>query len=229
MRRLLWPLILGLVGCGILIGLGVWQLQRLAWKEAMLAEIDAAITAPSVPLPPNPTPEADRFLPVHITGRFTDREILVLASRKGEGPGFRLITAFVTADGRKVMVDRGFLQEMERALPRPGIEATIEGNLQWPRESDSYTPPPDAKTGVWFAREVPAMAEKLETEPVLVVVRTSSEQNPVAEPIPVDDTGVPNNHLQYAVTWFLLAAVWAGMTAYLLWRITRQNHGKPAR
>lgn len=228
MRRLFWPLILGLVGCGILVALGIWQLQRLAWKEEMLAQIDAAILAPPVPVPLDPTAEGDRYLPVTAVGRFTDKEILVLSARQGEGPGYRVITAFVTADGRRILVDRGFLPEMERGIPRPGVEATITGNLQWPRDSDSYTTPPDAKTGIWFARDVPAMAAQLETEPLLVVLRTTTEMTPAAEPVPVGAEGIPNNHLQYAVTWFLLAVVWAGMTGYLLWRITRENHQKPA-
>ena len=107
-------------------------------------------------------------------------------------------------------------------MPRPAGCAAIEGNLVWPNETDSYTPPPDAKTGLWFARDVHAMAAHLATEPVMVVLRRTDEMTPAALPMPVDTATIPNDHLQYAITWFLLAAVWAGMTLFYLWRIRRQ-------
>ena len=127
-----------------------------------------------------------------------------------------------------IMVDRGFVPQELRHVERPPVRLNIRGNLHWPDEKGSATPEPNLDENIWFARDVPAMAEQLETEPLLVVLRTSTEMTPAAEPVPVGAEGIPNNHLQYAVTWFLLAVVWAGMTGYLLWRITRENHRKPA-
>ena len=222
MRRILWPVLFGLIGTLILVGLGLWQLARLQAKEALLAEIGARITAPAGPLPAAPDPATDRFLPVALRGSFAEGEILVLSGHKTLGAGYRAIAPFVTEDGRRILVDRGFLPEAERALPRPAGKATIEGNLVWPAEADSYTPAPDAKTGIWFARDVPAMAAQLSTEPVLVMLRRTDEMTPGALPMPVDTAGIPNDHLQYAITWFLLALVWAGMTLFYLWRIRRQ-------
>lgn len=222
-RRLIWPLMFGLFGVAILVGLGLWQLQRLTWKEGVLAEIEARIAAPPVPLPKAADPVADRYLSVEVRGTMTEEEILVLASRKQIGPGYRLITAFETQEGRRIMIDRGFLPDAERGLPRPGGAATIAGNLHWPQETDSFTPPPDARAGLWFARDVPAMAAALKTEPLLIVLRTTSEENPPAMPMPVDSSSIPNDHLNYAITWFLLALVWAGMTGMLVWRITRRQ------
>jgi surfeit locus 1 family protein len=119
------------------------------------------------------------------------------------------------------MVDRGFLPEDRRSAPRDSGAATVVGNLHWPEEVDGFTPPPDARTGLWFARDVPAMAQQLSAEPLLIVARepTGSE----IEPMPVDLSGIPNDHLGYAIQWFGLAAVWLGMTAYLLWRIRRRT------
>lgn len=225
MRRILWPLAFGILGTLILVGLGIWQIARLEAKEAMLAEIAARIAAPPGPLPPRPDPAADRFRPVTARGAFAEGGLLVISSHRAMGAGYRLVSVFVTEDGRRILVDRGFLSEAERALPRPAGRAAIEGNLVWPRESDSYTPAPDAKTGVWFARDVPAMAARLATEPVMIVLRRTDEMTPAALPMPVDTGTIPNDHLQYAITWFLLAAVWAGMTLFYLWRIRRLPDG----
>jgi surfeit locus 1 family protein len=224
MRRLIFPLLLGLAGAAVLIGLGVWQLQRLAWKEAILADIAARIAAPPGPLPAAPDPEADRYRPVAVTGRFTGDDIRVLASQKGAGPGYRVVAGFETAEGRRILVDRGFLPEALRAAHRPvEAAATVTGNLHWPDEVDRFTPPPDARTGIWFARDLPAMAAVLRAEPVLVIARTVEPADPAVLPLPLDTAHIPNDHLGYAVTWFGLAAVWLGMTALLVWRIARRK------
>jgi surfeit locus 1 family protein len=121
------------------------------------------------------------------------------------------------------MVDRGFLPVAQRAVDRPAAGATVTGNLHWPDEVDSFTPDPDPADRLWFARDVPTLAGVLDTEPVLVVLRETSEPAPFATPFPVDTSGIPNDHLEYAVTWFSLAAVWFGMTLYFVWRMRRQD------
>lgn len=221
MRRYLSALVLGLGGIAILIALGVWQVRRLAWKEAILARIEATIAAAPVPLPAAPDPETDRYRPVRLSGRTTGDELLVLSGQKQAGPGYEVIAAFETADGRRILLDRGFLPEAARGAARPPVPLAATGNLLWPQDADSYTPPPDAATGLWFARDVTAMAATLGTEPVMVVLREPGGDGQGIVPVPVDTSGIPNDHLQYAITWFSLAAVWAGMTAYLLWRIRR--------
>ena len=220
-RRMILPLLFGLLGCAILIALGSWQLQRLAWKQGILAQISARLTDTPVALPALPDPAGDKYLPVRVTGRFTGSEIDVLASLKEVGAGYRVIAAFRTDDGRMILIDRGFLPEDQRARPRLATTAAIVGTLHWPDETDSFTPPPDAAREIWFARDVPAMAAKLQTEPVLIVAREATGDG--ITPLPVDTQGIPNNHLNYALTWFSLAAVWAGMTLLLLWRIRRRT------
>lgn len=220
-RRMIIPLLIGLLGGAILISLGVWQLNRLAWKEAVLAEIDARIADAPVPLPAAPDPQADRYLPVTATGRFTGDQLDVLVSRKQIGPGVRVVEAFETQDGRRILVDRGFVRQDDRAVPRLSGAATVEGNLHWPDEVDGFTPPPDPATGLWFARDVTAMAAALDTETTFIVARKPTGGE--IEPMPVDSSGIPNDHMNYAITWFSLAAVWLGMTAYLLWRIRQRT------
>lgn len=221
LRRMIFPLALGLVGCAILISLGIWQMQRLAWKEAMLAEIEAKIHNAPLALPEAPDPARDRYLAVIAQGAFTGQVALVITSSRDGVAGVRVIEAFQTDTGRKVLVDRGFLPDEERTRAFAVEPAAVTGNLDWPRETDSYTPPPDAKTGLWFARDVPAMAKALGTEPTLIVA-----VGPVVDgiaPMPVDTSAIPNDHKGYAITWFSLAVVWAVMTGFLLWRIRQRK------
>jgi surfeit locus 1 family protein len=218
-RRVLMPLAFGAIGIGILLGLGFWQLARLQVKEAYLAKISAAIAAPAVALPDAIDPVSDKFRAVIVTGQFTGESLDVLMSLKDVGAGVRVVEAFVTDTGRRILIDRGFMADAMRANPRAATVAEVTGNLHWPDETDSYTPKPDTQSGMWFARDVTAMAAALKTDPVLLVARNDTGGGVM--PLPVDTAGIPNDHLQYAITWFSLAVVWAGMTGLYLWRNRR--------
>ncbi len=221
MQRYLGALVLGLSGFAILAALGVWQLHRLSWKQAVLAEIEARISGHPIPLPAAPDPDAQRFKPVAIEGAFDGTDIPVFLSHD-VGPIYRLVAAFETSDGRRVLVDRGYIPGLTDPDPAlrtaPSTDVTVTGNLHWPDEVDSWTPAPDAR-GVHFGRDVRTLATELQTEPLLIVAREARPNTPVATPLPVTVTGISNNHLGYAIQWFGLAIVWAGMTLFLLWRI----------
>lgn len=223
MKRYLVPLLIGLLGTAVLSGFGVWQLQRLEWKQGVLAEIEARIGGDPAAVPEAPDPERDRYLPVVARGAFTGEGLRVLVSTKTDGPGFRLVSAFRLEDGRTILVDEGFVRQDGTTAPGPAGGVTVTGNLHWPDEVDTWTPEPDLADGLFFARDVPAMAAALGTEPVFVIARSVEGTAPRARPIPVGTEGIPNNHLGYAVQWFGLALVWAGMTVFLLWRIRRRT------
>lgn len=225
--RIVIPLIFGIVGTAVLVSLGIWQFQRLNWKESVIAQIDARIGDAPVALPETATEAADEYLPVQVAGSFTDSEIDVLTSLKGIGPGYRVIAAFQTEDGRRILVDRGFILQTDKAAARPSVEAVITGNLLWPDETDGFTPDPDLTANIWFARNLPAMAANLKTEEILVVARTTTETDSPVTPLPVDSAGIANNHLEYVVTWFGLAVVWVLMTGYFLWRQRRPVIQRP--
>lgn len=226
LRRIAVPVLIGVVGCAILIALGTWQLRRLEWKEAILAEIDARIAAAPVALPAEVDPEADRYLPVTVTGVLGGQELHVLTSVKDVGPGYRVISALTSGD-RRVIVDLGFVPEAEKDASRMAEGVTVTGNLHWPQETDRWTPAPDAGRAIWFARDVAAMAEALGTEPVLVIAREVSGSVSGADlgvtVLPIDSAGIPNDHLNYAITWFSLAAVWAVMAGALVWRAAKRT------
>jgi surfeit locus 1 family protein len=229
--RYIFPLVLGVLGCAILISLGVWQVHRLAWKEALLAEITTRIGGVPEPLPDAATAAADpramRFQPTRVTGRTTGKDLLVLTGQPGIGAGYEVIAAFQTDDGRLVLLDRGFLPDGAEKAARPPVPLTVIGNLHWPEETDRFTPAPDTARRLWFARDVPSMAAALGTEPILVVARDVNGDTQGIAPVPVTTEGIPNDHRQYAITWFSLTFVWAGMTGYLMWRIRRRSVGNP--
>lgn len=224
MRRILFLLVVGAGGVAVLVSLGFWQVRRLHWKEGVIAAIEARIAAAPVDFAslPAPDPAADLYRPVTLSGRTAGAEALVLSGRKGAGAGFEVISAFQTDTGRRILLDRGFLPEAARGLPRPPVALGVTGNLHWPDETDAFTPPPDAAAGLWFARDVPAMAAALGTEPVMVVARAVEGDTQGITPVPLGTQAIPNDHRQYAITWFSLALVWAGMTAVFLWRIRRR-------
>lgn len=219
-RRMILPLLFGLVGAAILIGLGTWQVQRLHWKEGLIASAEAKIAMPAVALPTQPDPVADRYLSVTVQGRFLGPEAHVLTSIQGQGPGFLVIAAYQTDDGRRILVDRGFVPETAKTAPRPPREVAVTGNLNWPDDVNSATPPPDEGRGIWFGRDVTAMASALGTEPLMLIARSDTGDGVQAQPV---SATFRNDHLGYAITWFSLAVVWLGMTVSYLWRIRRRN------
>lgn len=223
MKRYLFPVILGIVGCAILVSLGLWQLRRLDWKETMLARIQASIDAPAVPLPAEVDPSM-KYLPVTVSGTTTGPEIDVLSGTKEQGGGYQIISRFLTDDGRTIMIDRGFVPQEARHAPRGPTRLEVTGNLHWPDERGTATPAPNLDENIWFAREVPAMARQLDTLPILVVASHVQGDAQGVDPIPVAIEGIPNNHLSYAMQWFMIAAAWAGMTVALIWRIRQRTY-----
>jgi len=212
------PLAFGVVGTVILLALGIWQVQRLAWKNEVIALIDARMAGTAGALPAAPTEADNEYARVHLSGTIEAGELHALTSRGGLG--YRVVAPLVLDDGRRVLLDRGFVADTAKDAPRPIGRVEVEGTLHWPDETDRFTPDPNLERNIWFARDVAAMAAALDTEPVLVVA--SALSLPGTSPMPVV-AAIPNNHLGYAVTWFGMAAAWAVMTLHLLWRIKRRT------
>ncbi|WP_299427818.1 SURF1 family protein [uncultured Shimia sp.] len=221
MRRLFLPLFFGILGTVVLVSLGTWQLQRLTWKEGVLTEINVRIASDPVALPDSIDVERDKYLPVAVSGTITEDEIHLLASTRDAGAVYRLVSAFETEGDRRIMIDRGWIKTADKDTARPAHAVDVVGNLHWPDERDSYTPANDVDGNIWFARDVDQMAEVLGTEPVLLIVREDSDKGAIATPLPVDTAALPNNHLEYVLTWYGLAIVWVAMTLYYLRRMRK--------
>lgn len=224
-RRLILPLLFGILGTAILAALGTWQLERMRWKEAVIARIEARLAADPVPVPADANAQEHQYLRVRAEGEIAPGELHVYTSHPPHGVGYRVIAPLVLGDGRRVLLDRGFVPIGAKDDARPLGPVTVGGVLHWPQEVDRFTADPDLDENIWFARDPEAMAAALDAEPVLLVVaETSIEGGPMPVPVTVN---IPNRHLEYVVTWYGLALVWAGMTVYWLWRIVRRPEDAP--
>ncbi|MGF1503388.1 MAG: SURF1 family protein [Paracoccaceae bacterium] len=213
------PLLLGIVGTAILVGLGAWQVQRLDWKETLIARIEGRLSADPTRIPDDPDPQTDAFLRVKADGHLAEGVLYRLITQRPYGPGYQVIGVVSTGD-RRILVDFGYIPDDRKGtvLPAAGTPVDLTGALFWP-EPDAYAPAPDLAKDLVFSREVGPLADALGTEPVLVVAeRHSLGDWPKAAQI---GHALPNNHLNYAITWFSLAVVWAVMSG-LWFRQTRR-------
>jgi surfeit locus 1 family protein len=209
----------------ILISLGVWQLQRLQWKETLLAHIAALQTAKAQPVGPVLDSLAQGrdvdFTRVSVTcpGLAVAPTLNLYGLREGQA-GSRLISACHVASARyrSVLVDRGFVVDTVTQRPpvNPADQTPVElvGVLRVPDRATFVTPKNDPGADRWFSRDVAAMARQLQApQPAPVFLFAETSTNPtfkdlVPAPVPSD---IPNRHLEYALTWFGLAAALAGV------------------
>jgi surfeit locus 1 family protein len=201
----------------ILIALGVWQVQRLHWKAGLIARRDAAVTAPPI-APPRSFDEASglEFHHVAAEGVFrNDKELYLAASSDNGGPGYQILTPLVMSDGRTMFVNRGFVpSELKDPTKRAAGELTgtqhVAGLLRLPSPAKPSFFLPDNRPdlNLWFWVELPAMAKAAAvTDPVPFYVDADKTTNPGGWPKGgITRLDLPNDHLQYAITWFALAA-----------------------
>lgn len=214
--------LLGLVGFVTLIGLGTWQVQRLQWKEALLATIEARTQAAPVSLAETEAIYASArdvdYVPVSATGRFRHAgERHFLATWKGKS-GFFVYTPLELVDGRFVFVNRGFVPyDLKDASRRPQGQVegkvTVTGLARNPLEQkpSSLVPDNDPRKNVFYWKDRDAMAASAGlgagVDVVPFFIDAGTAPNPGGWPIGgVTLIDMPNNHLQYAVTWYGLAA-----------------------
>ena len=224
MQRLIFLSAIGGLGLAILLGLGTWQVQRLAWKADLLEVIQTRIAAMPVDVPLTPSEAQDRYRAVTAAGELGRQELHVFWVTKEAETGYRVISALETGDGRRLLLDQGFVPAADKDSRRSSAAVLVTGNLLWPDEGDWSTPAPEVDTNILYARDLAYMAEQLGAEPVLIVARSITPETSVT-PQAVTAEGIPNNHLQYAITWFSLAFIWAAMTASFLWRSRAKSEG----
>ncbi len=221
MRRFWFIIFIGFAGTACLLYLGKWQIDRLYWKVDVLKKIDQKIAAAPVLLPAEPSESVHKYLSVELSGQLLQESIRVLASKKRYGAGYRIIHVFRT-NGRRLLVDLGFVGLETDYDIDLSSDISLVGNLHWPDELDNFTPEPDLENNIWFARDVERVASALQTEPILIILKDSTLKDKNIKPMPIDTTHIPNDHLQYAITWFSLAIIWALMSCLFIWT-TRQK------
>jgi surfeit locus 1 family protein len=218
------------IGIAILVALGVWQLQRLKWKEGVLAHVFDLQHAKAQALE-YPLREAARGQDVEYTrvsvvcpGLSSAPFLEVYDLRDGQA-GSRLVSVCPLTDDAygSILVDRGFIPDTSSARPQvdPAERTPVEvvGVLRKPERGNFATP--KNRPGHWYTHEVAPMARTLgASAPAPVLLFAESKTNPeIAKlkpaPLPVE---IPNNHFQYALTWFGLAGALAGVYLAALWR-----------
>ena len=220
-----------------LLALGTWQVQRLQWKEALIATIEARRSAEPQPLAEiearyRSTGNVD-YMPVTATGTFHHGgERHFLATWKGQS-GFFVYTPLELADGRFVFVNRGFVpyglkDQSKRPLGQVEGEVAVTGLARnaLPHKPSSLVPDNDPGKNVFFWKDRDAMAASAGldagAEIVPIFIDVDATPNPGGFPVGgVTLIQMPNNHLQYAVTWYGLAAALAGVMGVALWRRRR--------
>ena len=236
--RLLWPSLFALVMFIVLIGLGTWQLERKTWKEGLIAAIAERTSAQPVPLPAPERwsaldPMNDEFRRVRVAATIASgREALVYAVGSSvrtdiTGPGYWVFAPAELAGGAVVAVNRGFVpegqQDPKTHMP-PAGRVDLIGALRWPEPRGWFVPNDDPARNLWFARDHLAMAHAKgwgNVAPFYVELET------LTGPLPRAGRLTPtlrNEHLQYALTWYGLAAVLAVM--FVLWLRSRRRDGQ---
>jgi surfeit locus 1 family protein len=211
------------VGIAILLVLGTWQLQRLKWKEDLLAHIAALQGAAPAPLADlaGRSPQALDFVRASLdcADLETRPHASVYAIQDGEA-GSRWVVACPAPGGRSILVDRGFAGEDETASPGAAQTATVVGVLRQVSKPSWATPANDPARNRWFWRGVPAMAKALNAPdplPVVLMLESPAPASGAPHPAPLP-TEIPNRHLEYALTWYGLAGALAGVYIALLLR-----------
>jgi surfeit locus 1 family protein len=222
-RALIAPGLFALLGVCLLCGLGVWQLQRLAWKEALIArvalrmQISFAPPAPAENEWPTVNAEQDEYRRVQVTGTFRHDlealcyELLSDANGKFSGPGYWVLTPVETTGGATVIVNRGFvpLDRKDPATRREGQVAgvvTVTGLLRLPERRSWFTPADDPAHHLWQVRDPAAIAKAYGLTRASPFFIDADASPPGGLPEGGETKLVfPNRHFEYALTWFGLA------------------------
>lgn len=221
-RPRLWLTVLSLAAFVLLIALGIWQIERRAWKLALIDRVEQRIHAPAQPIPspaswPAVTRANDEYRHVGVAGRFLhDRETLVQAVTE-QGPGYWVLTPLARGDGTEVLINRGFVPS-ERRDPstrqagNPDGRVEITGLLRITEPKGGFLRNNVPQHNRWYSRDVAAIAAARGLDNVApFFVDADAGSQTAGGPIGgLTVVRFPNNHLIYALTWFALAFMLAG-------------------
>ena len=237
---LVWPLVLALPALALLIGLGLWQMQRKAWKDGLIEAMRnrSTLATPVLleHLAGGMAGGDQEYLRVALRGQFQhDQERYLYAPDQRLGPGHHVYTPLHLRGGGMVYVNRGFVPEhLKHPAQRPQGQiagaVNVVGLIREPETKAYFTPANDPKRNVWYWRDIAAMFGCRDGEPGTVCA-TDAERtarasaiarfsiDALAEPANPGDwpkggttiLDIPNRHLEYALTWFALAATLIGV------------------
>ena len=206
----------------LLMALGVWQVQRLPWKTALIAQVDARVhaapgAAPAPAIWPVLSREHDEYRHLRLTGRFVDDRATLVQASTVLGPGYWVLTPFHCDDGSSVLVNRGFVRS-RAALPAGPQHQSISGLLRMSERDKPLLRENDPRAGRWYTRNVQAIAAARGLGPVAPYFVDQDAAPATVQGAPVGGLTViafHNNHLVYAVTWFALSLMAAAGCALI--------------
>ncbi len=217
-----------------LVGLGVWQLQRLQWKLALIEQVNRNMHARPIPLDARGLPYSEtgsEYLHVSLAGRFDNaKEAYIYGIGPEGGPVYHVVVPFTLRGGGTFLVDRGIVpRDMRNPATRPsGLrsgDTAVIGVWRWAETAGPFTPKPDIAHRVWYFRDVAGIAQADGVKlAALAIIEADATPNPGGWPRG-GQTVVTfrNEHLQYAITWFLMAAALLGV--YLAFHVSRGRLG----
>lgn len=230
LRRAAGLSLFSVVVVALLVGLGVWQLQRRVEKHALIAALTTRVTAAPVPLPPasrwnSLDPRHDEFRRVSFTATFEKRpDARVFTSGSSlrpdvSGTGAWLFAPAQIAGGGVVVVNRGFVPDARQSdiTAAPTSPVTLTGYIRFPEQPNFLTPHEETAQRLWFLRNQNAMAKALgwgKVAPFYIDLEMPAPANGVPKPGPLE-VHLRDAHMQYAITWFGLAAAVA--IAFAVW------------
>lgn len=213
-----------------LVALGLWQLERREWKETLIADLELALSPSAEALDiaaAESELEGRDYIRVKLRGRFDNTQERYLFAVLDGQTGWQVITPFVTTDRRLVLVNRGFVPDSlkdPRSRPQSFLEGETEllGLLRRKPRARPFTPENQPSRNIWYWMDADALLQSIPDAATLtpvngiVQVLPSGAGESWPRPVPPDPAAIPNNHLQYAFTWFALAAVLVVMTSMLI-------------
>ncbi len=230
MKTRLWPIILAsVIGIAILLSLGVWQVNRLAQKEALISTLETRLSAKQISLSEalakQEKGEDIEYLKVSFAGLPDSKNVFRKVTSMNGEPGWEIIAPFRTDDGSLVLVDLGAVATSQSFTPAE-TKQTIEGIVRFHNKGRGFFDNDnDVAKNIWYWWDVPAMLGKLNhiaaihAAPfILQKLPTAENEVPLAELPKVE---LANNHLGYAITWFGLAAALAGVTGFYIFSLRK--------
>jgi surfeit locus 1 family protein len=217
-RPLFWPTLFTVPMLLLCLALGFWQIQRLSWKEGLIAQRQAAVTAAPVPVPQTfDEARGMEFRHVIDDGVFlNDKEIFLGATSEAGGQGYQVLTPLLEPSGRIIFVNRGYIRAelkdpAKRAAGQIAGPVHVQGLLRLPPEGKPLWLLPDNRPDLnyWFWVDIPAMSAADQLARVApFYIDADATPNPGGWPKGgVTRLALLNDHLQYAITWFSLAVV----------------------
>ena len=232
MKPRIWPILLAsTIGIMILLSLGIWQVQRLTWKEGLIAELDNRLKAEPISLQQAMEKKAAgqdlEYVKVKLTGQIDGKVLRKVSSINGE-PGWEILSPFKTDDGQLVLIDLGAIAENQTFNPDTTVKSFNAIIRVHNKGAGFFDADNDPVQNIWYWWDLPEMMATAFTKSDGVPVSFILQKLPTANDNNIPSSEAPkvelaNNHLGYAITWFGLAAALAGVAGFYVFSLRRKS------